>query len=286
MGNRIWRCCALLLAILLVVRIETGKACTAWAAIDPAPDGDVLIAKIRDEDPNQTQEFKAYHPDKGYAYFGLVGIQDDKRRFVAGVNEKGLVIVTLAASAVPKSERMNVGGVTVGSLAQEVLRNCANLAEVEAKAERLFSGMRPRFYLLADRSRAAWLEIGTNGAYSLRPIAAGVTAHANHYLDPAFAADNRTSLTSSRSRLARIQELLAQHPCPFSLDEFKRFSQDRHAGPNNSLFRTGDKTRTLAVFLARIPKNGGPPYISIELFTPGQEGETISGLLSDLLQSP
>ena len=99
-------------------------------------------------------------------------------------------------------------------------------------------------------------------------------------------ADNVKRTSSSRARLARIDELLAAHACPFSLEEFKRFSRDRQAGPDNSLFRTGAKTRTIAVFLARIPKNGAPPFVSIELFTPGQEGVAVSGVLPDLLREP
>jgi len=261
-------------------------ACTAWAAIGPGPDGDVLIAKIRDEDPEQTQEIKAFHPKDGHAYFGLVGIKDGNRRFVAGINEKGLSIVSLNASSVPEEERTQGGGPGVGSMGQRVLRTCSDLAEVEARAKELFSGSRPRFYLLADRTRAAWLEIAPGGRFKLNPVAAGVTAHTNHYLAPAFEADNVKRTSSSRARLARIDELLAAHACPFSLEEFKRFSRDRQAGPDNSLFRTGAKTRTIAVFLARIPKNGAPPFVSIELFTPGQEGVAVSGVLPDLLREP
>lgn len=281
----------ILLALLAGLPLSSARACTTWATIDPAPDGAVLIAKIRDEDPDQTQEVRAFHPATGYAYFGLLGVSDGQRSFVGGINEKGLTILSLTASVIPIDERVAPSaeggkGQRKGSLAGQVLRECADLAEVEAKAERYFSSSRPRFYLLADRSRAAWLEIAPNGAFKLSPINQGVATHTNHYLDPSFAAQTPAAGRSSAARLARIQELLAEHPCPFSLDEFKRFAQDQNAGPNNSIFRTGKKTRTLAFFFARIPKQGGPPFVSIELFTPGQEGERVEGRLPDLLKRP
>jgi hypothetical protein len=279
---------SILLALLIGLPVSSAQACTVWAAIDPAPDGAVLIAKIRDEDPDQTQEIRAFHPSKGYAYFGLLGESDGKRSFVGGVNEKGLTIFSLTASVIPRSERVPAQGGkgAKGGVGENVLRSCADLKEVEAGAARFFTGKSPRFYLLADRSRAAWLEIAPDGAYSFRPIGQGTIAHTNHYLDPSLAAQTPAAGKSSAARLARIQALLAEHPCPFSLDEFKRFAQDRNAGPNDSLFRTGKKTRTLAFFFVRIPKQGGPPFVSIELFTPGQEGERAEGLLPELLKQP
>ena len=63
---------------------------------------------------------------------------------------------------------------------------------------------------------------------------------------------------SSLTRYNRIEELMTEQKI-FSLNEFIQFSEDRNAGPNDSIYRVGNNdtsTQTLANFIVFIPKQG------------------------------
>ena len=70
-------------------------ACTLWGAAGAAANGGTLISKNRDWAPDHHQVLKKVHPKKGWAYFGLYAEGNGDAGLKAGVNEKGLTIVSV-----------------------------------------------------------------------------------------------------------------------------------------------------------------------------------------------
>lgn len=77
---------------------------------------------------------------------------------------------------------------------------------------------------------------------------------------------------SSTKRSARIEELLKNPGSPYTVDDFIRFSEDKTAGADNSIWRTGSaphKTRTLATWVVSIPASGSP-RLYLKTANPGE----------------
>jgi isopenicillin-N N-acyltransferase like protein len=113
--------------------------------------------------------------------------------------------------------------------------------------------------------------VAPQGRIAVRATGNGILAHTNHYLDEALIGGNVTIGRSSRTRLDRIGEILNGRTAPLTLDEFVTFSQDRHDGPDNSLWRTGStptRERTLASWILSLPKED-PPELFCRLANPG-----------------
>src|SRR4030042_5718476 len=71
--------------------------CTLFGAIgDSAQGGGVLIGKTRDRAENSEQAFVEVVPKGGYRYRGIS--MRGVKRVTSGINEKGLVVVSAAAS--------------------------------------------------------------------------------------------------------------------------------------------------------------------------------------------
>lgn len=101
----------------------------------------------------------------------------------------------------------------------------------------------------------------------------GVVVHANHYLEPAMAEFNVRIGKSSETRLARISDLMKASPRPCRLDAMAKISKDQHDGPDNSLWRTGNKERTLASWIVE-NRAQGDPKLRVVIANPGQMEET------------
>lgn len=73
--------------------------CTLWGSIGSVNQTrDVtFIVKNRDWRPNQTQTLKIVKSAKGYPYLGLYALGDDEPGLKAGINKKGLVIISASA---------------------------------------------------------------------------------------------------------------------------------------------------------------------------------------------
>jgi len=95
----------------------------------------------------------------------------------------------------------------------------------------------------------------------------GVIFHTNHYIAESMLEFNRITGESSQARYGRIAELLNSTQQPYDFNTFTSFSNDRNAGPDNSIYRTGStpkKTRTMAVFAVSIPQKYSPElYVKI-----------------------
>ena len=251
-----------LAASLLLMGPGALRACTLWAATGVQG---TLLAKNRDWRPDHRQSLKRVQPASGFAYLGLFAEGDDEPGLKAGVNQQGLSIVS-ASSNLPRSERAIQPG-KHGVMAA-ILARYASVEALEQDAGKVFSQARAGFFLVADRHRALVVEVGLEGAWSLRRCADGTVAHTNHYLDPDLAARYNVRIgASSAARLARIQDLLAQGG-PFDLERFAALSRDRNDGPDNSLWRSGREC-TLASWIVDAPA-AGAPRLRVVLANPGE----------------
>ncbi len=258
-------------------------ACTLWAAAGEAAGGGTLLAKNRDNAPEQTDALIVVRPDTGLAYVGLFATVHGRERLVAGVNEAGLSLVSATAGSLPKAQRS--GPSRVKGLLGRVLTECRNIDAVESHSE-WFAGHSPAIYMASDQTRTAWVEVGPSGtapgvlatapapsAVAMRQTDNGTLCHTNHYLSDELAGHNARIGQSSAARLARIQALLTGPGHAFTLDDFLRMSLDQSAGPDNSIFRSGAtprSTRTLATVAVRTPATGAPILEVSGFDTPGE----------------
>jgi hypothetical protein len=231
-------------------------ACTLWGATGNSVDGGgTLIAKNRDWVPDNRQELIILKPAGGYKFLGLNAVGGTEPGIKAGVNEKGLVILSATASQVVKAERQRFQ--QKKGLMSYLLATCASVEDVLKYLELM---QRPVFYMVGDRKELAVIEIAPNEKHAVALRNSGTLAHTNHYC--VINAQNlRKPGMSSTQRYARIEELLKNHSTPFVVEDFVRFSEDQNAGPDNSIWRTGgnpEKTRTLATWLVTISASGSP----------------------------
>ena len=241
-------------------------ACTLWAAIGRSTGHQAtLIAKNRDWSPDQYQELRFMAPAGGFKFLVLHPRGAVKPRDIAGVNEKGLVLVTAAASCIPRRERPE--SYYLEGFLNGLLASCATVDEVIKKQGILSS---PAFYLVADPAKIALIEVGLNGKRSIKVMDNEVLAHTNHYLDKNLADSNRKFNRGSYLRLFRIRYLLKSQGRPLTLEDFIRFSQDRYDGPDHSILRKGSSPRqvhTLSTWIVSLPM-GDSPRLYVRLRDP------------------
>jgi len=256
-------------------------SCTLWSAQgdDWVQGGGALIAKNRDWIADHRQVLKLVIPKHGYRYFGIHAEGNDEPGLKAGINEKGLVVVSSTAGSISRKLRKESDR-TKGLLAK--LLNESDSVDSALKKERMFVG--PRNIMLADKTKIAVIEIGLNGEYSVAVKQNGVLTQTNHYLDEKLLKSNEKTGESSRRRRQRIEELLRNHAKPYSLDDFIAFSEDRNDGPDNSIRRTSStpkKAVTLSVWIVYFPKNGHP-QLYVRLANPKEEEKTSRLNLDDV----
>jgi hypothetical protein len=252
--------------LTLYLTAPPARACTLFAAAGKnVKGGGVLIAKNRDRSP-LINGLKVLAPPEGYRHLGLVTLDAPNAPAVAGINEKGLVVVDASPSSLPLTEEEH----SAVPLTQALLSRCASVQEVLAQKE-LFRASYPVFEMAADRQQVALIQIAPGGQVDIQVRKQGTLCQTNHYqADPLFWA-NQLPHPSSRVRLARICELLAETGRVFTFADFLVFSQDRGAGPDNSLNRLGgtpEKTRTVATFVAHLSVDA--PHVFVRMSNPGE----------------
>lgn len=240
---------------------SSAMACTAFAASgeDFVKGGGSLIAKVRDEKAS-IQTVKTIKPAEGYAYTGLFVGKNQK--FNMGVNEKGFVVFRTTAGSVPKAKRAPKGRFKSedGLDSQEYLiRHCATVDEA-LKHKEVFK--EATNFVMADNSKVAFVEVKPDGTYQVDVKENGMLTHTNHYVLEGTKEANVKIGKSSQTRLDRIDQLLKDGKKPFSIEDFKKFTEDRNAGANDSIFRTGSKKKggisTLSKMVVYLPKDGKP----------------------------
>jgi hypothetical protein len=245
-------------------------ACTLWGAAGAAAGGGTLISKNRDWKPDHTQYLKMVRPKKGLAYFGLFAEGNDEPGLKAGVNERGLTIIS-ASSNIPRKTRAQQMG--EHGLMRRILEKYDSVDTLVADAPQVFSYAYAAFLLVSDRTKVLTVEVGLDGKYAVNVTKSGPVTHTNHYLDPQLAAlYNRKSEPSSNTRLARVGTLLAQSSKPFTLDQFSAISRDHHDGADNSLWRNG-RAYTMASWIVDSPTIGAP-RLRVVIANPGEAERT------------
>lgn len=253
------------------------NACTLWgAAGTAAAGGGTIISKNRDQKPDHTQELRMRRSGNGHAYFGLYAVGGTEPGIKAGVNEKGLTVVTATASSISKNLRDNQPGKHGVIIA--LLSGCATCDEVLAKKNEIFPNTRTMFIMIADRKKILMVEVGLGGKYALRVVENDVVFHTNHFLDPLLSEFNIKIGPSSSARFARISQLMKTVTRPCTMDSFAAISKDRHDGPDNSLWRTGKNERTLASWIIETPAQGAPK-LRVVLANPGEQEQTHTFIL-------
>ena len=263
-------------AVLLSVVFSClpAEACTLWAANGTAVrSGGSLIVKNRDWAPDHRQELRLVTPaHDGYKHLGLFVADGEHKGLKAGINEKGLVVVTATAGSIPSKMRSQLPHSK--NLTTRLLRECGGVDDVLARTD-LFFG--PVFLMIADRQKVATIEIGPEGVFSATVRQDGAIYHTNHYIAESMLSYNYVAGESSQTRFDRIAALLDGAPRPYDMDAFAAFARDRNDGPDNSIFRKGSaprKTRTLATWSVRIPE-AGSPELFIRILNPGEDERVV-----------
>lgn len=271
----------LLIAITLLLTAPV-EACTLFAANGSVvDDGGTLIVKNRDWEPNQHQVIKFVPAKDGYSYFGLYA-EGTPAGMKAGINEKGLVVISATAGSIPYKERKNMPD-KPGSMTK-LLKECASVEEALTRTD-LFLG--PKILMLADKKSVATIEIGPEGKFSIEQKENDYICHTNHYVAEDMLNFNKKIGQSSEKRYERICQLLDDASMPFSLDVFLNFSNDRNDGPDNSIFRLGSNpanTRTMAVWAVKIPLDSSPE-VYVRILNPNEDEKIIKIVAGDFFST-
>jgi len=247
---------------------QPADACTLWGAVGASVQGGgALIAKNRDYAPDHFQELAVLRPAQGFQSLVLMAVGGEEPGVKAGVNEKGLVIVSATANQVPRAERDKAE--QKKGLMRHLLSTCASVDEVLKNID-LFR--RAAFYLIADRKEVAVIEVAPAMRRSVIRRDSGTLSHTNHYCAIDSQDIRQKAGASSTTRLGRIDELLKTHPQLYSIEDFFRFSSDQNAGPDNSVWRTGSdltQRRTLATWIVAVPP-AGSPQLYLKTADPGE----------------
>ena len=222
--------------LLLLTLPPLARGCTLWGAAGKDAGSGTMTSKNRDWKPDHVQRLRI-HRGGDYAYLGLYAEGNDEPGLKAGVNEKGLAVVSATAGSIPKVKRKAQKGKP--RLMSTLLSQYADCDQVLADRDTLFAHRNPGFLMISDRRKIVMLEVGLLGRFSITVATTGTIAHSNHYLDESLLACNEKVGQSSAVRLKRISQLLETTSRPLGMDSFAEMSRDRHDGVNNSLWRTG-----------------------------------------------
>ncbi len=265
-----------------VFSLQPSHACTLWGAAGKAVEGGgVLITKNRDWAPDHRQQLNIVRPKEGYASVVLAAVGGAEPGTKAGVNEKGLVMVAATASQVPTAERKRAD--QKKGLMGHLLARCASVEDVLKHIEWFH---RPVFYLVGDRRQIAVIEVAPDGRRSITRTDSGTLHHTNHYCAIDAPGLQRKPGASSTHRSARIAELLKTPDRAYTADDFIRFSEDKTAGADNSIWRTGsapNKSRSLATWLVSIPASGSP-RLYLKTADPGESERVCRLAVEDALR--
>lgn len=265
-GFRRWKKKWLIVALMLFVYSVPAQACTLWGAAGNAVQGGgTLLVKNRDWTPDHQQQLRLVNPQSGYRYVGLFA--DGKvPGLKAGINEKGLTVVSASVGSIPQAERRKMP--KKRAVMAKLLATCESVDEALTRTD-LFVG--PLFLVLADKTKVAYIESGPNGQYAVHSETNGVLSHTNHYIETNMLEANRRIGASSLARYERISSLLHTQES-FTANDFIGFSCDQSHGPDRSIWRTGGKPggeRTLATWMVQLPETG-EPLLYLRLANPGE----------------
>jgi hypothetical protein len=235
------------MGLFLFIPSYTAFPCTLFGAIgDSVQGGGVLIGKTRDRAENSEQAFVEVVPKGGYRYRGtsMRGV----KRVTSGINDKGLVVVSAAATGEEKEGKVTPVG--------KILSKASSVDEVMAMV-RKGEIQGPIYYLVGDIHKIALLEVIDRHRYDSLVKEDGVLCHTNHFILKEMGKFNQKIGASSQARLNRIEELLKGDS--FTKEQFVTFSRDHFNGPGSSSIcrhfekevRGSERTVSAAVYALR-----------------------------------
>lgn len=261
-----------LLLTLSLTAVKISFACTDYASVN-GENNTVMITKNRDEFPD-LQSILAVHPTNGYAFMGLFSQQKTNAPYVvrAAINQYGLSIVNMGAGVLKGYRGYDANRYDDGDdFMRDVLTHYKTIGEVLINLPALVaSHPYPEFYLLADQQEIALIELAPNQQYQVTLSNSAPLYHTNNYESPAFSQYNLMYAESSLNRYSRISDLMNSNKT-YSFNTFLTFAHDHVAGTNDSIFRTNVSAtqavvKTLATFIASIPKDGSAPNVYIQFY--------------------
>ncbi|MCE1188651.1 MAG: C45 family peptidase [Ignavibacteria bacterium] len=235
--------------------VLTALGCTLWSSAGTSvTGGGTLIAKNRDKKEFGFNSLRIYHPKHGLRYLAMFA-QGEKGGVKGGINEKHFAVFTASAGSVSADDSESE---LPGSL-RKMLSTASSVADIYNAPEK-YLNVKPQFFMLADAFEIAWIEIGPDGQFRIEKKSNGSLWHTNHYVADDFRFYNNKISRSSETRYNRIAELLGSHEV-LSLQDYIAFSDDRIAGPDDSICRTGSKpqkARTLMTVCIHITATSAP----------------------------
>lgn len=260
--NKVVRISILWVGFLSLWLIPEGISCTLFGAIGKSVEGGgVLIGRTRDRPENLEQVFIEVIPPKGYRYQGIS--TKGKSIVTSGINERGLVVVSAAASSVERREKK---ATPVG----KILSEASSVDEVIRLVQK-DEIIGPIYFLIADIQQIALFELFEGGRNEFVVKREGILHHTNHFILERMERYNSKTGRSSSVRLNRIEQLLTGGP--FRKDDFISFARDHEHGPGNHSIcrhfeagsRSSEKTISAAVYY--LPP-GLPPEVWVVLGQP------------------
>jgi hypothetical protein len=119
----------------------------------------------------------------------------------------------------------------------------------------------PLVYAIADRSKAALIELGLNGKMAVRITDNGTFSRTRHHWGKKPPSTNEQTGKSNEAKLDSIDRLLSDHNRPFTPDDFLNISKHKGEGPEDDILKAGasaTKPRTLATWIVLLPKSDSP----------------------------
>lgn len=243
------------------------RACSLWAVTgERSKEGGSLIGQTWDAPQGVRGELRLVIPEKGFRFLGLFPLEAKTGEpIVAGINDRGLAVFTASANTgVSKKKLTGHRGI-----AETILTSFGAIDDVIAD-KNIFSKSLPVFLLLADHSKIALIQIGSNRRRTIEVTGNGFFYHTNHFTHQNLLKENKRYDGNSVLRRNRLQSLLSTYNESFTVDDFLAIAGDKGNGPDNSIWRTGSqgKERTLASWVVFLPR-GSQPEIYFKLINPG-----------------
>jgi isopenicillin-N N-acyltransferase like protein len=263
-----------LLAITLITALSfPAYGSTLWAAAGTrVQGGGTLIAKNYDAKPVPTH-LRLVIPRNGFTYLGLFSLKNPKGQGpLAGVNEKGLAVISAIPEALPPGPEARP---SIEQVSEKLLAGFGTVDNVLSDQKILSEGP-SAFYIIADASQIASVEVTSYHEIAVRNLVNNILCHTDHYIDERFLSRNRQTVKNSELRLERIGRLLNSGNNLLTLDAFIDVAHDRGTNPDEGILRSSgssDGVRTVATWVLVIPGTR-PPELHVGLFDPeGSEAE-------------
>lgn len=265
---------AVLLGVAFIFPLSA-EACTLWAgAGDSIVDGGTIISKNRDWLPDNQQQLRLVSNTKGYRFVSLYVTGNNSSGTKAGINEKGLAIVTASPPSYLEIPENYKGKTTTPMLLTRYDSVASALNALQAGEW----SRGPEYLVLSDPKEVACVEFGNNSTYDIvSRTNSGVTFHTNHYLAQELVSLNQGNLANSQKRYTKIQGFLQTKP-QYDIADFRAYSDDPTLW---RIGRTPASVCTLASFMIR-QFSDGQGTLYLKMANPGKTVKEYEFSLADL----